>query len=454
MTAVISFCGLCLLLIAGKILRMYLPLFQKLYLPSSVIAGGIGLILIALLGSKVPAEWTAGWGRLPGFLINIVFAALFLGVNTPGIRKIWNISAPQLCYGQIAAWGQYVVGILVVFLILGPLFHVGPQFAALIEIGFEGGHGTVAGLSETFREFGWEQGRDLGFTVATIGMISGVVLGMWLINLAVRFGWVRNIRLFHEQSSLERKGIYPDDEQPSAGKLTVSSDSIDSLALHIAIIGLAVTIGCLIREGLALLDTVSPKAIQDLKFLRSFPLFPLCMIGGLMVQKIFRMLKMDYLIDHGLMQRLAGTSLDFLIVSAIASVQLEFVAANWKPLAILCLAGILWNVAGVLLIAPKLFTNAWFERAIAEFGLATGVTATGLLLLRTVDPDNKTVAAEAFGYKQLLHEPFMGGGIWTSLAVPLLITKGMMFVLCVSAAMILFWVLLWYFCLRPKKTDA
>ena len=48
-----------------------------------------------------------------------------------------------------------------------------------------------------------------------------------------------------------------------------------------------------------------------------------------------------------------------------------------------------------------------------------GVTATGLMLLRTVDPDSKTVATEAFGYKQLLHEPVMGGGLWTSFAVPL-----------------------------------
>ena len=44
------------------------------------------------------------------------------------------------------------------------------------------------------------------------------------------------------------------------------------------------------------------------------------------------------------------------------------------------------------------------------------MTATGLMLLRTVDPENKTPAAMSFGYKQLLHEPFMGGGLWAALA--------------------------------------
>lgn len=62
-----------------------------------------------------------------------------------------------------------------------------------------------------------------------------------------------------------------------------------------------------------------------------------------------------------------------------------------------------------------------------------GVTATGLMLLRTVDPDSKTVATEAFGYKQLLHEPVMGGGLWTSLAVPLVILGSGLIV--------------WFFCL-------
>ena len=66
--------------------------------------------------------------------------------------------------------------------------------------------------------------------------------------------------------------------------------------------------------------------------------------------------------------------------------------------------------------------DAWFQRAIVEMGQSMGVTATGLLLLRTVDPDHETPAYYAFGYKQLLHEPFMGGGVWTSIAIPFAIS--------------------------------
>lgn len=451
MTAVTSFCGLCILLCLGKVLRMHFSIFQRLYLPSSIIGGIVGLLIIYFAGDSALVEWYGGWSKLPSFLINIVFAALFLGVSTPGIKKIWHVAAPQLCYGQIISWGQYVLGVIMVIAILNPLFNVGPAFSALIEVGFEGGHGTVAGLSDTFNELGWPQGTDFGFTIATIGMISGIIIGMWLINVGVRLGWVKNIRSFGEQTKAEQRGIYPNDSQPEAGKQTVSPDSIDSLALHIAIIGLAVTIGYGIKEILSLINSVSPASIRDLKVLASFPLFPLCMVGGLIIQVIFRKFRIDYLINHGLMQRLAGASLDFLVVAAIASIRLDFVAANWMPLALIALFGIVWNVSGILFLAPRIFKNAWFERGIAEFGQSTGVTATGLLLLRTVDPENKTIAAEAFGYKQLLHEPIMGGGIWTSFAVPLLLAHGYPIVFFTSLIMLILWLLFWVFVI--KKGD-
>ena len=92
-----------------------------------------------------------------------------------------------------------------------------------------------------------------------------------------------------------------------------------------------------------------------------------------------------------------------------------------------------------MFVAPKLFKESWFECAIADFGQAMGVTATGLLLLRTVDPESKTCAAQSFGYKQLIHEPFMGGGIWTALALTLVFTIGWQKLFLISSIFFMFW---------------
>ncbi len=424
MQPVIVFVALCALLFVGKIARVNVPLLQRLYLPSSVVGGLIGLALVTALGDMVPQYVVGAARKVPGFLINVIFATLFLGMAAPKLRDVIRLSFPQLCIGQLLAWGQYVVGLGLAGFVLSRCFGVPAAFGNLLEIGFEGGHGTVGGMSESFTEFGWEDGLALGYTMATAGMIIGIVLGMVLIPWAYRKGHVSQVVSFEDRKPNERLGIHPVEDRPPAGRQTVICDSIDSLAWHIAVTGVAVLIG----YGIRLLIP-----------LKGFPLFPLCMIGGVILSYGAKLVGKDLLVDRGQMERISGASLDFLVVSAVATIQLKVVAANWLPLTIMIVAGTAWTAWVVLFVSPRIFRDAWFERAIAEFGQATGVTATGLMLLRTVDPENRTSAAMSFGYKQLLHEPFMGGGIWTALAFTLVYKIGWLNVWLISAGMLVIW---------------
>lgn len=437
MQPVVVFVALCALLFVGKIARVNVPLLQRLYLPSSVVGGLIGLVIVTALGDKVSPDIVGAARKVPGFLINVIFATLFLGMAAPKLRDVIRLSFPQLCIGQLLAWGQYVVGLGLAGFVLSRCFGVPAAFGNLLEIGFEGGHGTVGGMSESFTEFGWEDGLALGYTMATAGMIIGIVLGMALIQWAYRKGHVSQVVSFEDRKPNERLGIHPVEDRPPAGRQTVICDSIDSLAWHIAVTGVAVLIG----YGIRLLIP-----------LKGFPLFPLCMIGGVILSYGAKLVGKDLLVDRGQMERISGASLDFLVVSAVATIQLKVVAANWLPLTIMIVAGTAWTAWVVLFVSPRIFRDAWFERAIAEFGQATGVTATGLMLLRTVDPENRTSAAMSFGYKQLLHEPFMGGGIWTALAFTLVYQIGWMKVWLISVGMLVLWGVASFFVARSNKT--
>ena len=440
MEIVTSFAGLSLLLVAGKFLRVKIKLFQKLYIPTSVIGGILGLVVLQVFGNSIPAAWTAGWSELPGFLINVVFAALFLGVTIPSFSTIWKKSAPQLAYGQIVAWGQYVVGLFLVLILLKPLFNTPDVFGVIIPVGFEGGHGTAAGLKETFETHHWAQGYDYGLASATVGVITAIVIGIILINWAARKGYTKKIKPLTQLKKGEWGGFYSPDQRPIAGRQTVSADSIDSLALHLAIIGIAVLIGYGFKQIMLGVESLSPGLSQS-KILQGFPLFPLCMVGGLIVQIVVSKFPRVSPIDHSLMQRLAGTALDFLVVAAISTIRLEVIAEGLLPFVSIVAVGVFWNIFCVVWLARRCLPNFWFERAIAEMGQSMGVTATGLLLLRAVDPQNETDAPSAFGYKQLLHEPIMGGGFWTSLAIPLVILKGGWFVFIISTCAIIFWLI-------------
>ena len=186
MTAVIIFAALSVLLIAGKILRVQIPLLQRLYLPSSIVGGLLGLLAINCFRNHIPADITSEMRNMPGFLINVIFATLFLGGGVPKVKNLASSVVPQLTLAQLVVWGQFVVGIGLAGFLLVPAFNVSAAFGNLLEMGFEGGHGTVGGMQEAFKAHGWQDGIALGYTVATIGMISGIVIGMCLVNWASR----------------------------------------------------------------------------------------------------------------------------------------------------------------------------------------------------------------------------------------------------------------------------
>lgn len=78
-----------------------------------------GLIFITIakssegLSKKLVANWYGSWEVLPGFLINLVFASLFLGKPVPSIKTIWKQSGPNLMYGFFTAWSQMLIGFVV-----------------------------------------------------------------------------------------------------------------------------------------------------------------------------------------------------------------------------------------------------------------------------------------------------------------------------------------------------
>lgn len=422
MNAVVIFAILSVLLIAGKILRVQIPLLQKLYLPSSVVGGILGLVLLTSFPGVVSEDIVREMRLMPGFLINVIFATLFLGVALPKMQDFASSVFSQLTLAQIVVWGQYVVGIGLCGFVLMPSFGVHPAFGNLLELGFEGGHGTVGGMSQAFTAKGWSDGIALGYTVATAGMTIGIVLGMTLVNWAYRKGLVKTVRPFADRSIAERRGIHLRGRRPSAGQQTVAADSVDSLAWHIAIVGISVLIGW---------------GLWHFVPLKGFPLFPLCMIGGVILQSAAKLVRVDLLIDRVQMERISGAALDFLALAAITTIEISVVVANWMPLAIMIVGGVAWTTFAVLFFGPRLFKEAWFERAIAEFGQATGVTATGLLLLRTVDPESKTPASASFAGKQLLHEPAMN--LWVALAFALIFTLGWLKVFLICVGMLAIW---------------
>ncbi|MBP3952686.1 sodium/glutamate symporter [Bacillus suaedae] len=429
-----------ILLLLGKWIRVKFSIFQKYFLPSSIIAGFIALLLgpevlgkifILFQGEETflsdglfPENVLDSWSTFPSLLITVIFASLFLGKRIPSLKEIWFTAGPQVSFGQTIAWGQYVFGLLLTLLVLTPFFGLNPMAGALIEIGFEGGHGTSAGLEETFVELGFADGADLAIGLATVGVVSGVVIGIILINWGVRKNKTNILTDPNDLPENKLRGIIEQGERPSAGKITTSPESIEPLALHIAVLGVAILIGKGLLEGLIFLESITWGAWTDTEIMTYLPLFPLAMVGGVLLQLFINKFDTFRLVDRQIILRVQGFALDFLIVSAIATLSLTVIGNHLVPFLLLALTGIVWNVAAFILLAPRMIPNNWFERGIGDFGQSMGMTAAGLMLIRIADSKGETKSLEAFGYKQLMFEPMVGGGLFTAASVPLIYQFG------------------------------
>ena len=68
----------------------------------------------------------------------------------------------------------------------------------------------------------------------------------------------------------------------------------------------------------------------------------------------------------------------------------------------------------LLVLAPRLLPRAyWFELGLLNYGFSTANTPQGFMLLRIVDPELKSGAAEDYAVAAPLSAPFIGGGVVT-----------------------------------------
>lgn len=234
------------------------------------------------------------------------------------------------------------------------------------------------------------------------------------------------------------------DERPLGGRQTVRQDAMETLALHLVYVAFSCFFGYCFLRCLWLIEYSVP-ALSGIKFFTSFPLFPFCMLGGLFVMWVHEKFDTPAPIDDLIMDRIGGASMEFLIVSAISLINTSTITDNIAPLLIIMIGGMTWNFICFFVLAPRMLPDFHFERAIVELGQSFGTTATGLLLLRMTDPEKDTPVWNAFGYKQMMTEPFMGGGLWTTVSLQILATSGVWSVFGIAFAFLCFWTGMYFF---------
>ncbi|HMN96890.1 MAG TPA: hypothetical protein PKC43_10360 [Phycisphaerales bacterium] len=444
----------CALLVVGAALRAWLPGMSRIAMPASVLGGVAGLAAAELLVAVAPPAAAEGAqpGALmesvrgiqgvlrewPGPLVALIFAGLLLERRERSGRALARGVMQAGTMVWIIVLGQVFLGLVATSLVIGPATGAPIYFGQLMEIGFAGGHGTAAALGAVFDDAGrFAAGRDLAMFMATAGLVYGIASGVLFVNIGRRRGWARRAvdgtrpDASSRPSRDGRAAAAPEEgtravrtERASLAPRTprLPAESIDPLAFQCALLGIAFGIGWLLREGTialgaALFDAAPAAAIGKI------PLFLFALLGGLVLRAALRSLGASHLVDGIAIRRLMGVAMEFLIVAALASLRLEVVVEHaWGLLLLVGLAAA-WTACCLFLLSPRLLPRGcWFELGVLNYGMSTGTTAQGMMLLRMVDPELESDAAEDYALAAPLSAPFIGGGALT-VALPFILER-------------------------------
>ncbi|WP_369795530.1 hypothetical protein [Synechococcus sp. GFB01] len=230
----------------------------------------------------LPAPVEDLWARLPMVLLTFVFGTLMLARPLPDLARLWKPAAAQTLLGLTLGFGQYLMGAAAVLLVLGPWLGADPLMACLIEVGFEGGHGSAAVMGPIYADLGFAGGTDLGLAMATVGLLSSTVVGGLLVVLAQRRGWLLDGSAPHcvlpEPGQTSAPVTAPD--QASTGQGWPAR--LGQLAVNLGLVGLAVGLGVVMQAALEWAATPLGGPLRMV--VDTLPVYPLALAGSLLVR--------------------------------------------------------------------------------------------------------------------------------------------------------------------------
>ncbi len=326
---------------------------------------GIALGFIAM-SLRVPAEKDSGKGDLTGLKSGAVIVSTYLV--------------------------QGMVGLLIT-LLLGYTLMPGLFKAAgmLLPMGFGQGPGQANNVGSSYEALGFAGGRSFGLAIAAAGYLVACIVGVVILNILSRKGKLGKVR-----SAVEKQ---PDaDFFQSRDEIPVS-DSIDKLSVQFAMILLVYLATYLaawgLTSGIAALSPGVAKTVNTLIWGFNFIIgSALAILLRVLLERgkrsglITRQYQNNYLLN-----RLSGFFFDVMIVAGIASINLEDIRGLWLPFILLVLVGAAVTWIHLSVVCRKVYPDYYYEGLISMYGMLTGTISSGVLLLREIDPDLATPAA-------------------------------------------------------------
>jgi len=387
-------------LLIASILKKIFPVLKASLVPTSVLGGGI-LIVVAgiykLITGDIMFDTPFFGGNGTAALEIITYHALALGFIAstlkPSGSKMTRQRTVEIFNTGVTTVATYLLqGIFGLVISIGAAFFVKDFFAAaglLLPFGYGQGTGQALNYGGIYEyDFGFAGGKSFGLTIAALGFLSASFGGVVHLILLKRRGKVtppseRGDDLYGQQ-------IQSPEESPM-------QESIDKLTVQTALIALAYLLTYLLMYLLGLLLPGMKSVIYGFNFL-------LGVLSATLVKAVMNFLRKKKLLrrDHTnsfLLTRTSNFCFDIMVVAGIAAIRLGILENYWGIILIMGIAGLVVTYLYNRFVAVTLFPEYTEEQFLMMYGMLTGTASTGTILLREIDGDFKTPAADNMVYQ-------------------------------------------------------
>jgi ESS family glutamate:Na+ symporter len=379
-------------LMLATFLSTRIRFLQRFMVPNALTAG---FLLLPVYNYLMPAlGYTQNrLGDLVYHLLSLSFIAMSLRSKPKKVHGEAKGSVIAMCTAIISQYAiQAFLGLMLTwFLIKTVLPGLNPAFGLTLPLGFAMGPGQAYAIGKGWEPMGFEGAGTVGLTMAALGYLWACIVGVALVNIGVKRGYLPRSALDSMSDRTMLTGIIPAQaEKPVGSRNTTDLEAIDPMSLQMALVAATYLLSYVLLYGLSKLLGLAGKAGADLAYNLWGMNFIFSALTAILVRFIIDKLKVGHVLDDAGLSRISGMAVDYMVTGSLAAISLVFVAQYWLPLIVVSTVGGLVITVTVPWMSSRLFKDHRFERMIMIFGVSTGTLSTGLALLRILDPEFKT----------------------------------------------------------------
>jgi ESS family glutamate:Na+ symporter len=378
------------ILLGANVLRRKVAFIRKTLMPTSVL-GGFLLLFIRMSGLV--------WVNIE-LLEMITYHGIAIGFIALSLRTLKKDAAGSLKgpkSGALIVSCYVLQGIMGLVITLALSATVMPGlFAAggiLLPMGYGQGPGQANNIGASYEALGFAGGHSFALSLAAAGFLSACIVGVIYLNILRRKGLITSNNPADISGSVMTEIFQDEKEIPL-------SESVDKLSIQAALVLLAYLISFLLIRGLSFcvgfLGPGIEKTVSSLLWGFNFIFGSLI---AMLIRLVFSHLRRFKIMTHQyqnnyLLSRISGLAFDIMIIAGIATIEIADLKGLWAPFLLMAAAGALFTLLYLLWICKRIYPDYYLEGMLSMYGMMTGTISSGILLLRELDPNYHTPAAD------------------------------------------------------------